>query len=73
MKLIVFSQHALDKLEILRKHKIFIDGKFIENAVGESIKNLDKITNKILLKKYVEFEWKRAIGMRDILTHHYFD
>lgn len=42
-------------------------------ALGESIKHLDKITNKSLLKKHPEFEWKKAMGMRDILSHHYFD
>lgn len=42
-------------------------------AIGESIKNFDKITNKNLLKNYHEFEWKKAMGMRDILSHHYFD
>ena len=42
-------------------------------ALGESIKNLDKITNKSLLKNYPEFAWTKAMGMRDILSHHYFD
>jgi len=42
-------------------------------AVGESIKNLDKITQRTLLNKYPEFEWKKAMGMRDIISHHYFD
>jgi len=42
-------------------------------ALGESIKNLDKITKKSLLKYYPDFEWTKAIGMRDILSHHYFD
>lgn len=42
-------------------------------ALGESIKNLDKITNNEILIKYPEFEWKKAMGMRDIITHHYFD
>ena len=42
-------------------------------AIGESIKNLDKITNKLLLKKHPDFEWKKAMGMRDIISHHYFD
>ena len=42
-------------------------------ALGESIKHLDKITNKSLLKKYPEFEWKKAMAMRDVLSHHYFD
>jgi uncharacterized protein with HEPN domain len=42
-------------------------------AVGESIKNLDKITNKELLPKYSQIQWKQAMGMRDIIVHHYFD
>jgi len=37
-------------------------------ALGESIKNLDKITHKSLLKNYTEFEWTKAMGMRDILS-----
>jgi uncharacterized protein with HEPN domain len=36
-------------------------------ALGESIKNLDKVTHKLLLKKHPQFEWISAMGMRDIL------
>ncbi len=42
-------------------------------AVGESLKNLDKITEKSLLARYPKVDWKGAMGMRDIITHHYFD
>jgi len=42
-------------------------------AIGESIKNLDKITNKELLCHYPQIHWKQAMGMRDIIVHHYFD
>ena len=42
-------------------------------AVGESLKNIDKITNKQLLPQYPNIEWKLIKGMRDILSHHYFD
>jgi len=42
-------------------------------ATGESLKNLDKVTRGTLLDKYPEFEWKKAMGMRDIIAHHYFD
>jgi len=42
-------------------------------AIGESIKNIDKITNKELLVKYPQVDWKAAMGMRDIVAHHYFD
>ena len=42
-------------------------------AIGESLKNIDKITNKELLIKYPQIDWKGAKGMRDIISHHYFD
>jgi uncharacterized protein with HEPN domain len=42
-------------------------------AIGESLKNIDKITNKELLIKYPQIDWKAAKGMRDIISHHYFD
>jgi uncharacterized protein with HEPN domain len=42
-------------------------------AIGESLKNIDKITHKELLKKYPEVDWKGAKGIRDIISHHYFD
>ena len=42
-------------------------------AIGESLKNVDRITDKSLLSQYPEIDWKGAMGMRDIITHHYFD
>ncbi len=42
-------------------------------AIGESLKNIDKITDKELLKQYPKIDWKGAKGMRDIISHHYFD
>lgn len=42
-------------------------------VIGEALKNLDKITDGDLLPKYTEVDWKKAKGMRDILTHHYAD
>lgn len=42
-------------------------------AIGESVKNLDKITNKELLSGYSGVNWKDIMGMRDIIVHHYFD
>ena len=42
-------------------------------VIGESLKNLDKITDGTLLSRYPEVDWKKAKGMRDILTHHYVD
>ena len=42
-------------------------------AIGESLKNLDKITERSLLTRYSAVDWTGAMGMRDIITHHYFD
>jgi uncharacterized protein with HEPN domain len=58
------SEFGLEKLDAICMQLI---------AIGESLKNIDKITNKTLLIKYPELEWKNIIGMRDVITHHYFD
>ena len=42
-------------------------------AIGESLKQLDKITNCVLLSEYPEIEWKKVKGLRDIISHQYFD
>jgi uncharacterized protein with HEPN domain len=42
-------------------------------AIGESLKNLDKITHNSLLSDYPEVNWKGAKAMRDIIGHHYFE
>jgi uncharacterized protein with HEPN domain len=42
-------------------------------AIGESLKKLDVITGHALLPRYPRIEWKKAMGLRDIITHHYFD
>ena len=42
-------------------------------AIGESLKNIDKITEQSLLKQYPEIDWIGAKGLRDIISHQYFD
>lgn len=42
-------------------------------AIGESLKNLDKVTGATLFSRYPEVDWKGAKGIRDIISHHYFD
>ena len=42
-------------------------------AIGDALKNIDKITGGVLLLQYSEIDWKGAIGFRDIIAHHYFD
>lgn len=42
-------------------------------TIGESLKNLDKVTNGKLFLEYPEIEWKKVKGLRDIISHQYFD
>ena len=42
-------------------------------AIGESLKNLDKVTEGKLLPTYSFIPWKQIKGLRDIIAHHYFD
>lgn len=42
-------------------------------AIGESIKKVDRITNGDLLVLRPEIPWKRVMGMRDHIAHGYFD
>jgi uncharacterized protein with HEPN domain len=58
------SDEGLDKLDAICMMLI---------AIGENLKNLDKITGGTLLTQHPEVDWKGAKGMRDIISHHYFD
>lgn len=42
-------------------------------AIGESIKNLDKVSEGKLLPIYPTIPWKKVMGIRDIMAHHYFE
>lgn len=42
-------------------------------AIGEGLKNLDKVTDGKLLSTYPSIPWKQVKGLRDIIAHHYFD
>lgn len=58
------SEEGIEKLDAICMQII---------ALGESVKNLDKITHKTLLKCYPQIVWNEVAGMRDIISHHYFD
>ena len=60
----VVSESGLEKLDAICMQLI---------AIGESVKHLDKVTAGGLLSRYPQIEWKRVMGMRDVLSHHYFD
>ena len=42
-------------------------------ALGETVKGLDKLTHGELLPQYPEIYWKGVMGMRDKISHHYFE
>lgn len=42
-------------------------------AIGEGFKNIDKLTQGKLLVNYPTIPWKQVKGVRDVLSHHYFD
>lgn len=58
------SEEGIDKLDAICMMLI---------AIGENLKNLDKITGGSIFPQYPEMDWKGAKGMRDIISHHYFD
>ena len=58
------SEEGIEKLDAICMQII---------ALGESVKNIDKITNKTLLSHYPQIVWSEVAGMRDIISHHYFD
>jgi len=60
----VSSEVGLEKLDSICMQLI---------AIGEGLKNIDKITGKSLLANYPQIDWKGAKAMRDIISHHYFE
>ncbi len=80
-------EHSIE-LILARSEKIKNSDEFLANeeglilldsiamrlvAIGEGFKNIDKLTDKELLLAYPEIDWKGVKGIRDILSHHYFD
>ena len=77
------SQTILSRFEPIRTVSDFTDSPsgtekldsicMLLIAIGESLKKLDKITEGSLLTKYPQIDWKKAKGLRDIISHQYFD
>jgi uncharacterized protein with HEPN domain len=42
-------------------------------AIGESLKKFERSGGKALMDQHTEIDWKGAKGVRDFLSHHYFD
>jgi uncharacterized protein with HEPN domain len=60
----VTSEEGIDKFDAIGMMLI---------ALGESCKNLDKVTKGEVLPEYPQVDWKGVMGLRDIMSHHYFD
>jgi uncharacterized protein with HEPN domain len=58
------SDEGLDRLDAICMMLI---------ALGESCKHLDRITEGRLLPRYPSIDWKGVKGIRDVLSHQYFD
>ncbi|WP_226995406.1 DUF86 domain-containing protein, partial [Candidatus Symbiothrix dinenymphae] len=53
---------------------LMLDGVYMRLfAIGEEVKNLDKHSNKELLPAYPSIPWRKIMGLRDIIAHHYFE
>ena len=42
-------------------------------AIGQGVKDLDKATDKKLLQNYPSIPWRNIAGIRDVLSHNYFN
>ena len=77
------TQKVLKRFEPIKSAREFTDsGSGMEKldaicmqliAIGEALKNLDKIADDSLLPNYPQIDWKKVKGMRDVISHHYFD
>ena len=79
----IASQTILDRFEPVKTVSDFTDSPagmekldsicMLLIAIGETIKKLDRITDGSLLTSYPQIDWKKAKGLRDIISHQYFD
>ena len=42
-------------------------------AIGQGVKDVDKLTNKELFVHYQTIPWRNIAGIRDVLSHNYFN
>jgi uncharacterized protein with HEPN domain len=58
------SEHGVDMLDSICMMLI---------AVGENFKSIDRHTDGKLLAKYRDINWKGVKGVRDVISHQYFN
>lgn len=78
---LIFVNHILDNIKLIENSTKNLSRKDFENnrdildatirrieVIGEAAKNL----SSEFINKYRNIEWKKIIGMRDKIIHHYF-
>ncbi|MGB3221680.1 MAG: HepT-like ribonuclease domain-containing protein [Desulforhopalus sp.] len=58
------SEHGMDMLDGICMMLI---------AVGENFKSIDRMTDSQLLEQYPEVNWRGVKGVRDVISHQYFN
>ena len=58
------SEHGMDMLDSICMMLI---------AVGENFKSIDRMTDSQLLEQYPEVNWRGVKGVRDVISHQYFN
>lgn len=58
------SEHGMDMLDGICMMLI---------AVGENFKSIDRMTDSQLLEQYPEVNWRGVKGIRDVISHQYFN
>lgn len=58
------NEEGLEKLDSISMRLV---------AIGEGFNNIDKLSDRRLLLNHPEIDWRGVKGIRDILSHHYFD
>lgn len=59
----VASDEGLEKLDAICMQLL---------AIGESVKQVERLTNGELLPRYPATDWRSVMRMRDVISHHYY-
>lgn len=77
------TERIIKKMETIRGPEEFFESEEKRDAldvlcmqltaIGEGLKQIDKMTGGRLLPNYTQVDWKGLKGIRDIIVHQYFD
>jgi uncharacterized protein with HEPN domain len=60
----VASDEGLEKLDAVCMQLL---------AIGEGVKQVDRVTNGELFPRYPAVDWRSIMRMRDVISHHYYN